>query len=293
LAFIVGKGLLPEQQLPQLKGSPSAAVASLPKSMGGIAQVDIRAHASALQAKVAARLLWPHRQPWKVYMRHAFERCIPGLGVAVLVQQSRHAGTAALQPRHLLHLTAFRQIGLQRHVPHEQMSRQQIQLEPLVGNHSVCQPTTGQMLTSAVHLPQQLQQLHTMRLGAACEAAPQELPPSGLLLPAAWMATLQSPAPQDPWQVSTDGQWVRAQAAGGAQYYRVLSSAQLQQLPLQEVPVAITAAGVIWHSCCVVDTAAVMHSEAIKRQQQQQQGRQETRQETPEDCPPPHYCLFL
>ena len=70
----VGKGLLPEQQLSHLKGSPSAAVASLPKAMGGIAQVDIRAHASALQAKVAARLLWPHRQPWKVYMRHAFER---------------------------------------------------------------------------------------------------------------------------------------------------------------------------------------------------------------------------
>jgi len=39
LAFIVGKGLLPAQQLSQLKGSPSAAAASPPKSMGGIAQV--------------------------------------------------------------------------------------------------------------------------------------------------------------------------------------------------------------------------------------------------------------
>ena len=105
-----------------LKGSPSAVVASLPKSMGGIAQVDIRAHATALQAKVAARLLWPHRQPWKVYMRHAFETCMPGVGIAALVQQSRHTGVAALQPRHHLYLTAFGQVGLQRHLPHEQMS---------------------------------------------------------------------------------------------------------------------------------------------------------------------------
>ena len=63
LAFVLGKGLVPVEQLPQLRGSPSAAVASLPKAMGGIAQVDIRAHAAALQAKVAARLLWPHKQP--------------------------------------------------------------------------------------------------------------------------------------------------------------------------------------------------------------------------------------
>ena len=61
-------------------------------------------------------------------------------GLLLLVQQSRHTGVAALQPRHHLYLTAFRQVGLQRHLPHEQMSRQQIQLEPLVGNHSVCQP---------------------------------------------------------------------------------------------------------------------------------------------------------
>jgi len=199
LAFVVGKGLLPAQQLSHLKGSPSAAVASLPKSMGGIAQVDIRAHATALQAKVAARLLWPHRQPWKVYMRHAFETCMPGVGIAALVQQSRHTGVAALQPRHHLYLTAFRQVGLQRHLPHEQMSRQQIQLEPLVGNHSVCQPTTGQLLTSAVHVPRQLQHLPRMTLGAACEAALPQFPPPQLLLPTAWVATLQSPAPQDPW----------------------------------------------------------------------------------------------
>ena len=63
--------------------------------MGGIAQVDIRAHATALQAKVAARLLWPHRQPWKVYMCHAFERCMLGVGVAALVNS---LGILVLQP---------------------------------------------------------------------------------------------------------------------------------------------------------------------------------------------------
>ena len=279
LAFVLGKGLPAQQQLTQLKGSPSAAVASLPKSMGGIAQVDVRAHATALQAKIAARLLWPHRQPWKVYMRHAFERCLPTVGVAVLVQHTRHTGAAALHQRHQLYLAAIRQVGLQRHLPHEQMSRQQIQLEPLVGNYSVCQQSTGQPFIAESQLPQQYRQLPTKTIGAVCDALPQGLPVSGALLPDSWVATLQRPTAPDLWQVSADGQWVRRHAAGRFQYYQVMPSAKLTQLQPQDVPAMVPLAA--WQGCCVVDIADALHPEAVKRRQlqQQQQQRQHQRQQ--------------
>ena len=41
------------------------------------------------------------------------------------------------------------------------MSRQQIQLEPLVGNYSVCQQSTGQPFIAESQLPQQYRQLPT------------------------------------------------------------------------------------------------------------------------------------
>ena len=248
--------------------------------MGGIAQVDIRAHAAALQAKVAARLLWPHKQPWKVYMRDAFQRGCPGVGVAVLVQQTRQAGAGALQPRHQLYLTAFRQVGLQRHLPHDQMSVQQIRLEPLVGNHSVCQPTTGDMFSADAQLPQQYRQLATKTVGAAATAQQQQqhhFP--GLLLPPAWTQRLQGPAAQDPWQMLADGLWVRRSVAGGHQHYRVLPSSKLEQVAPQDVPAAVTSAVVGWQACCVVDTAAVLHPQAVARERQRGQRSAPRRQE--------------
>ena len=67
--------------------------------MGGIAQVDVRAHAAAMQAKVAARLLGPQRQTWKVYMQHALQQATPGVGMAVLLQQSKHARPPSINSR--------------------------------------------------------------------------------------------------------------------------------------------------------------------------------------------------
>jgi hypothetical protein len=57
--------------------SQAAAVASLPKQLGGIGQVDVAAHITAMQAKVAAALLHPHRRAWKQFMRAR-----PGAGSA-------------------------------------------------------------------------------------------------------------------------------------------------------------------------------------------------------------------
>jgi hypothetical protein len=47
--------------------------------------VDVVAYLQALQAKVAALLLHPRRHPWKVLMKAAFSRQVPGLGAAVLL----------------------------------------------------------------------------------------------------------------------------------------------------------------------------------------------------------------
>ena len=157
LGFVLGKGLVSAEAAAQLKASPSAAVASLPKAMGGLAQVDVRAHAVAMQAKVAARLLWPHRQPWKVYMQHAWERHLPGLGVAVLVQSTRHTRSAALNARHALYIDAFSQVGLHRHVSHSSMSQQQIRLERLVGNLSIGKVTDGEMFARSEEHTSELQ----------------------------------------------------------------------------------------------------------------------------------------
>ena len=185
LGFVLGKGLVSAEAAAQLKASPSAAVASLPKAMGGLAQVDVMAHAIAMQAKVAARLLWPHRQPWKVYMQHAWERHMPGLGVAVLVQSTRHTRSAALNPRHALYIDAFSQVGLHRHVCHSRMSQQQIRLERLVGNLSIGKVTDGEMFAGDQQLPQQYQQLAAKTLGAAVGQQPAQQQLGGIVLPAA------------------------------------------------------------------------------------------------------------
>jgi hypothetical protein len=69
----------------------------MPWDAGGLDRVDVTnvtAQMHGLQAKVAALLLHPRRHTWntwKVLMRAAFARQVPGLGHAALVSQ--------LQPR--------------------------------------------------------------------------------------------------------------------------------------------------------------------------------------------------
>ena len=86
--FVVWGKLL-EGPVPPLRHAPSAAVESLPYALGGLQRADVPLQVEALQAKLAAMLLHPKRHPWKVLMRRAFERQVPGLGPAALVSQLR------------------------------------------------------------------------------------------------------------------------------------------------------------------------------------------------------------
>ena len=149
-AYTLGLGCIKATDHRHLVCRPAAAVANLPTKRGGIGHVDIRAHATAMQAKVAVALLHPHRHAWKQFMRANLDRQVPGLGARVLVQQGlgpRVGGAAhRLGPRHTAYIAAVQELGLCRHVPHDSMSAQQVGVELVVRNHSVADAVTGAML---------------------------------------------------------------------------------------------------------------------------------------------------
>ena len=123
---------------PPLRGRPSKLVMSLPVELGGLALVDLEAHTQALRAKVLAMLLHPKWLPWKGLMTASFGRAFPGLGLAACVQHCLPTRvTVGLPQRHAAYLQAFRQLGAHRSVGHLSMTKEQIALEPLQGNHSV------------------------------------------------------------------------------------------------------------------------------------------------------------
>jgi hypothetical protein len=111
-----------------------------------------------MQARTAAALLHPRRAAWKPFMRANLRRALPGLGEAVLVQQSKLPAVreGRLQQRHAAYVEAFQRVGIHRHVAHDAMTCQQLRLELLVGNHSVGSSTDGAMLPAAGSVPAQL-----------------------------------------------------------------------------------------------------------------------------------------
>ena len=135
-AFTVGMGSMHEDGR-QLVYRPAAPVANLPRKLGGIGHVDVQAHATAMQGKIAAALLHPHRHAWKQFMRANLEREVPGLGMRVLVQQGCARVQRQLNPRHAAYVKAVQELGIHRRTPHEGMSAHQIRLELVVGNFSV------------------------------------------------------------------------------------------------------------------------------------------------------------
>ena len=71
-------------------------------------------------------------------MTASFGRAFPGLGLAACVQHCLPTRvTVGLPQRHAAYLQAFRQLGAHRSVGHLSMTKEQIALEPLQGNHSV------------------------------------------------------------------------------------------------------------------------------------------------------------
>jgi hypothetical protein len=85
-AFLLGLGCIRNTDDRQLRWRPAQQVASLQAKQGGIASVDVQAHVTAMQGKVMAALLHPHKHAWKQFMRANLERKAPGVGVRVLLQ---------------------------------------------------------------------------------------------------------------------------------------------------------------------------------------------------------------
>ena len=131
-------------------------VMSLPLELGGLALVDLEAHTQTLRAKVPAMLLHPKWLPWKGLMTASFGRAFRGLGLAACVQHFLPTRvTVGLPQRHAAYLQAFMQLGAHRSVGHLSMTKEQIALEPLQGNHSVAQKD-GLAFFPSASLPQEL-----------------------------------------------------------------------------------------------------------------------------------------
>jgi len=288
LWFVAGKGCPRQDQLRQLSRSPPAAVAALPTKMGGIGQVDIRAHTAAMQAKVAAAALHPRRAAWKQFFAANLQRQLPGLGLAALVQQSHHPTSQAkaqgrLGARHAAYIDAFRQAGPRRQLPHAYMQREQIGLELLVGNYSVGSPADGSMLPSAGSIPSGMGSGPGARLRGALpllqQQQQQQAGAAALVLPPAWWSTLQQPGAVTAWHTDPHQQWVRLSAGGGDVAFRVQQDGSLT--PVEGVP-GQAAAGP-WLPCCVVDVTefhlpaslATTAARWARRQLQQQSGQQQ------------------
>ena len=140
-------------------------------------------------------LLHPKWLPWKGLMTASFGRAFPGLGLAACVQHCLPTRvTVGLPQRHAAYLQAFRQLGAHRSVGHLSMTKEQIALEPLQGNHSVAQED-GLAFFPSASLPQELRG-HSF-LGQV-PAASLTL----LKLPATWSAKLSGPF-DCPWAVNS------------------------------------------------------------------------------------------
>ena len=209
--------------------------------------MDVQAHVTAMQGKVLAALLHPHRHAWKQFMRANLERKAPGVGVRVLLQQHSSGQAAAahrrqLNPRHAAHVAAFRELGLHRRIPHGSMTVQQIHLEPVLGNHSVANAVTGGLFGSLLSLPSTVQPRsrgvtlgQVVARGLSFQPAVDEL-----VLPQEWQHTLQGIAQQQPqpqtlqqksqWEVDAQGRWVWQGMEDQEQWYKVQPDGSLRRL---------------------------------------------------------------
>ena len=127
------------------------------------------------------------------------------------------------------------------------MTKEQIALEALQGNHSVAKQDGLAHLSSA-SLPLELRD-HAL-LGQV-PAASLTL----LKLPATWSAKLTGPS-DCPWSVDSAGTYARRVGAGPTQYFRVLASHQLQAC-------LVAPPALLWQPACVVDTPHPSDPEAV------------------------------
>jgi hypothetical protein len=254
-AFVLGLGCIRNNDSRPLHWRPAQQVASLQVKQGGIASVDVKAHITSMQAKVMAALLHPHRHAWKQLMRANLELASPGVGVRMLLQppasgQAAAAQRGRLNPRHAAHVAAFREVGLHRRTPHGDMSVQQIHLEPVVGNYSVADATTGGLFSTANRLPRRLQHRTAgTTLGQLAATLSYTPAVDGLVLPAEWQQTLQQPAPPPSrWKADQQGRWVWQRGDDEGVWWGVQEDGSLERLDADPA----LPAGTDFQPCCVV-----------------------------------------
>ncbi|KAF8060289.1 transposon TX1 protein [Scenedesmus sp. PABB004] len=174
-AYIVGNWCIRESDNRIIRQVPRAAIACLPASMGGEAQVDVAAFTTAMLAKTAARLLHPVGAAWKPPAAARFARALPGRGTAALVQGTALELRAQLPWRWGAIACAFAALGVHRVIPHGSMTVEQIRVEALVGNCSVGAALGGARIASLEDLPAELR---SDSLGQAAPRLPWRPPPT-------------------------------------------------------------------------------------------------------------------
>ncbi|KAF8063820.1 transposon TX1 protein [Scenedesmus sp. PABB004] len=286
-AYIVGNWCIRASDNRIIRQVPRAAIACLPASMGGEAQVDVAAFTTAMLAKTAARLLHPVGAAWKPPAAARFARALPGRGTAALVQGTALELRAQLPWRWGAIACAFAALGVHRVIPHGSMTVEQIRVEALVGNCSVGAALGGARIASLEDLPAELR---SDSLGQAAPRLPWRPAADGVVMPGEWQQALARSGPSAPgWQAlrpsaappSPGGgvvqqpqqplaalpveqppqppppppavRWVRRWALGAAaaSFFEVGPDSRLRTA---EPPPEIVAAGG-WEDCCVVDAA--------------------------------------
>ena len=214
-------------------------------------------------------------------MRANLQRALPGLGEAVLVQQSKVPVSQAvaqgrLQQRHAAYVEAFQRLGVHRHMAHAEMSRPQVQLELLVGNHSVGSSADGSMLTAVGSLPASLRLGAGTTLGQVQQQLSLQPATDQIVLPGAWQHILQQ-GDAGQWQVDSQQQWVQQSTEQGTKVFKVRQDGSLVDAAGEQMVLP----NLSWVPCCVVDVTKPLHPayQLLQQQQQQQQQLREQQQQ--------------
>lgn len=250
--FVLGQPVNPDTDDRPLRGRPSAATYSLPLQEGGLAAADVELQATAMRAKVAARLVHPQRRPWKVLARAEFERALPGIGVAVMLTTIAPTSRAArnLSPRLSSYWSALRRTHPHRLVPPEDMLAQQVGREPLPGNRRVAPPQGPRAALTWEAARAQwgtAWRLGDLNFVGAGTSPPADVPPS-------WASKLALPPPRTAWAVCSDGCWVRYSKRGQERLFLVATDGRLLDPPSGARPAQHSSS---WQDCCIVTSPTV------------------------------------
>ena len=222
---------------------PALHKAALPWEEGGVGLVDIDVQAACLQAKVAARLLHPARQPWKDLMRIRLQALLPALGPAAAVSALQVTARSVPDQRLLSYLR-----GLQRTRPHRQvlpaaLSPQQVRIERLFHNRQIL--SGGQPLQ-----PRQFPALAAagiLTVGRLGEVMGAPLQPPGaqrawVCVPEGWRDRAVQPTAVE-WMLASAAQLVQHREG---KLYSVREDGSLAEKE------GAPPLGLQWEPCCVV-----------------------------------------